>query len=41
MFRNAFTKWGVLMTSGAILGMGLGGCILNWIRDYTVLNMAN
>jgi hypothetical protein len=41
MFQKLWTKWGVLLTGGAILGMGLGGCIANWVRDWTVLNLVN
>jgi hypothetical protein len=41
MFRTILAKWGVLLAGGAILGMGLGGCILNLVRDWTVLNMVN
>lgn len=41
MLRMIMAKWGVLLAGGAILGMGWGGCILNWVRDWTVLNMAN
>ncbi len=41
MFTKMWTKWSVLLAGGAVLGMGLGGCILNWIRDVAVLNMVN
>lgn len=41
MFQKMWTKWGVLLVSGAILGMGWGGCIANWVRDWTVTNFVN
>jgi len=34
-------KWGFLFVGGAFLASGIGGCILNWVRDWTVLNLAN
>lgn len=41
MFQRVWTKWGVLLASGAILATGFGGCIANWVRDIAVLNIVD
>lgn len=41
MFQKMWTKWGVLLASGAIIGTGIGGCVANLIRDFSVLWMVN